>query len=156
MADADFPSLARRDAELIGESPAPNGPDADAPVALDPVLASRLSEIEASARAGHAAFQAALEPARAATGAARGAEPGGEAWAQAVNAVSALEVSRRDVAVLMGDLDALYVARLAEEAAGTAMPGGSGQIDAARARITGWANAEEAEIARLRAMIGGS
>ncbi|WP_017671861.1 hypothetical protein [Blastomonas sp. AAP53] len=132
---ADRPSLARREVELRDRQAEAKAPPPAITAIADPSLARDLTAMLARADKAEADFALARSAAQAATGAARGKEVGSEAWSVAQTRISALGAPRRDLAQLLGDLEELYVARLAKEAAGELEPGGSDQIEQARQHV---------------------
>jgi Meckel syndrome type 1 protein len=154
-AQGDFPSLAPRAAE--GElSPAAacerSGcsvvPDpaaaAPAPVANDPQLAARISELAERARAGGRAFAALLPDAQGSV--ARAGAAGSEPWVQAQQLVSRLEGARSPTADALAELEALAIAR--SEDAGTSQEDRE-RVLAAVQEIRALAQAQRAELERL-------
>lgn len=166
--DGDFPSLARRPAELGEQSatqpgqpagtpgrvagsgmPAPAAPDATASEQAVPAdLSGRLAELERSAREAHARFAAARGRAVQLTGAARGAAVGSEAWAVATVAVADLESARSDAMISLGELDRLYAAQRIDG-------GDGGAIAAVRDQVTAWVADEDAVLADLAGRMRG-
>jgi len=158
MADADFPSLARRDYEVTDTIEAESLAEDEnaierAGLEPDPALATQLTAIEAQARKSHAAYDAKRPAVRALAEGAKGAPISSEAWSVAQAAFSDLEASRRDIAVLLADLDSLYIARLLQEVDGSVAQGGADQIKATHDRIQRLFDAEASELDALQAML---
>lgn len=161
MAQADFPSLARRDIEIRTERNSSEGDSEGEQAAAidraglqsDPALAAQLAAIETGARKTHAEFEAKRPGVRQLAESAKGNAAGSERWSVAQTAISDLDASRRELAVVLGDIDSLYVARLLQEADGTAVQGGADQLKASHDRIMLWFAAEQREIDDLQAML---
>lgn len=147
---ADRPSLARRDVELRDREAEAKAPPPPIESIADPALARDLTAILARADKAEADFAIARSAAQQDAGAARGKATGSEAWAVAQTSISALDAPRRDLAELLGDLEELYVARLAKEAAGELQPGGSDQIDQARKHVLALVESQDQVIDTLK------
>jgi len=164
----EFPSLARRQAELTGQ-PAPTGAPAngapgriegsaqpDAPAAgtvvrqeeISANLAARLRELGSAAREAHRRFEAKQARAGQLTAAARGAAPGSEAWSVATIAVGELEAARSDAMVSLGELDRLYAQERIDG-------GDGGAIAAVRGQVTAWVADEDAVLVELAGRLKG-
>lgn len=154
-AQGDFPSLAPRAVE--GErSPAAAcasgcastlavpAAGAPAPVADDPQLASRISELAQRARSGDREFAELLPEARRSI--ARAGSSGSEPWIEAQQLVSRLEAARGPTVDALAELDALAVAR--SEDAGTSEGDRQRIVDVAR-EIRALSEAQRAELDRL-------
>lgn len=162
LAQGDFPSLALRDIEAqLAAQPGDSDSGADAegadqagavdPISLlGPDLAIKLGAMEAEARKTHLAYESKSISVRAAVEAARGAAAGAERWSVAQTLLSDLDASRRELAVTLGDLDGLYVARLLREAEGTEPIGGAQQLLATRNRIAIWFDQQASALTNLQ------
>ncbi len=153
-----YPSLARQPAEAATWDPATPGadgrPSGSAPVAapasdaavvqspVSPELASRLAQLEDSARAAHARFAAKQARATQLVAAARGVAVASEPWSVATVALAELESARSDAMVSLGELDRLYVAQRIDG-------GDGGSIAAVRDQVTAWVADEDAVLADL-------
>ncbi|MBC2665810.1 hypothetical protein H7F51_09765 [Novosphingobium flavum] len=162
----EFPSLAKRQAELAlearpaGSPPAPaaagapgritgsGAPAAPAPDAtaseraVSGDLAARLRELGDSAREAHDRFGEKRERARQLVAAANGAQVASEAWSVATVAVADLESARSDAMISLGELDRLYAAERIDGGDGVA-------IAAVRDQVTAWVADEDAVLAEL-------
>ena len=162
--DRDFPSLARRPAELavdggqaattpgrFGGSAQPAPPVGDATVtqqAVSPELSARLRQLEGAAREAHARFEAKRARTGALTAAARSAAPASEAWSVATVAIADLETARSDTMVSLGELDRLYAQERIDG-------GDGGAIAAVRDQVTAWVADEDAVLADLAGRLRG-
>ena len=157
-AQGDFPSLAPRAVEGA-LSPAANcrrdesacGPSVPAPatpVADDPQLAARLSELVGRARGGDREFAALLPAAR--RSAARAGASGSEPWIEAQQLVSRLEAARNATVDALAELDALAIGR-SEDAATS--PQDRERVLAAAREIRTLAEAQRSELERLNAQL---
>lgn len=157
---ADYPSLARRDAERITAervtgtaqvaTPAPSPPAAPP----SPQLAGRVAQLVEQARASHQRFTARRGATERLVGAARGAAVASESWSVATTAVADLEAARNGTATALAELDQIYVA----EAVTAAETGETGNVDMAstgRAQVEALAAEEQATIDRLRGRLRG-
>ncbi|WP_373487350.1 hypothetical protein [Blastomonas sp.] len=151
----DFPSLERRDIETRDRQAEALAPPPPVVTVNDPALAGELRAIEAKAEAARQSFAAAVAATRQSVNAARGAAVGSESWSVAQTQISALGASRRELSQILGDLDARYVARLQQEAAGTVTAGGSTQILDARTRIIAVIEAQDQTLAAMKAGLAG-
>lgn len=156
----EFPSLAKRPAELaleaapapapvapgrISGSGAPASPAPDAVVSQRPVsadLTARLGQLQDAARAAHDRFTGKRALAGQLVSAASGAAPASEAWSVATVAVAELESARSDAMVSLGELDRLYAAERVDG-------GDGGAIAAVRDQVTAWVADEDAVLAEL-------
>lgn len=144
-----FPSLAPRAAETID----PRIPVEAVPaaVAADPLLASRLNELVAQARAGDAAFglaAAAAERLIAVAGAAQG-----ESWVAAQQALSAAVAARAPTTGAMGDINELAATAIAQR--GWIPPANRSAIEAAAALVGEVERAQASRIDAMSARLGG-
>lgn len=165
----EFPSLAWRPAELIGEkslasadhaestpariagSGAPAVPAGDAAVtqvAVSADLSARLAQLGEAARAANERFSGKRSRAVSLASAARGAAQGSEAWAVATVAMADLESARSDVMISLGELDRLYAAARVDG-------GDGGAIAAVRDQVTAWVADEDAVLADLGGRLKG-
>jgi len=160
----EFPSLARRPAELAGEgiagtagsgriagSGAPASPARDVPAMQQAVpadLPARLAQLGDAARAAHGRFAGKRERAGQLVGGAINAAVGSEAWAVATVALADLESARSDVMVSLGELDRLYAAARVDG-------GDGGAIAAVRDQVTAWVADEDAVLADLGGRLKG-
>lgn len=152
---AELPSLERREVELRDREAEAKAPPPPIESIADPALARELTAILARADKAEADFALARSAAQQAAGAARGKEVGSEDWSVAQTRISALDAPRRELAQILGDLEQLYVARLQKEAAGEVKPGGSDQIEQARASVLALLENQDEVIGRLKASIAG-
>lgn len=152
---ADRPSLERRAVELRDRQAEAKAPPPPIATITDSALARDLAAMLARADKAEADFAIARSAAQQDAGAARGKATGSEAWSVAQTSISALDAPRRDLAELLGDLEELYVARLAKEAAGEVEPGGSDQIDRARQHVLALVESQDQVIATLKTGLGG-
>jgi hypothetical protein len=166
-AQGEFPSLAKRPAELALEAapvataavpatperitgsgtpvaPAPGATATDQAVSAD--LATRLRDLNESARAAHERFAAKRPRAATLVGAASGAAVASEAWSVATVAVADLESARSDAMISLGELDRLYAAERIDG-------GDGGAIAAVRDQVTAWVADEDAVLAELGARL---
>ena len=150
---ADRPSLERRDVELRDRQAEAKAPPPSIESIADPSLARDLTAILARADKAEADFAIARSASQQAAGAARGKPVGSETWSVAQTSISALDAPRRDLAELLGDLEELYIARLAKEAAGELQPGGSDQIDQARKHVLALVESQDQAIGMLKASL---
>ncbi len=146
-ASSDFPSLAMRPAEreLSTEEPVRT----PVMVASDPALLTRLAELRRLAAEGQSDFAAALEPARRAAAAAGGARS--ESWIIAQQALSRLEESRGPTSRALAELDRLRLQRAALPTA----QGDFDEVEAAFAEVARLAEAQQRDLAALRAQLEG-
>ncbi len=162
----EFPSLARRPAELIGESapalsagepariggsglpaaPAPGVSATQQEVSAD--LSARVAQLGEAARAASERFAGKRTRTATLVGAAQGAAVGSEAWAVATVAIADLESARSDVMVSLGELDRLYAAARVDG-------GDGGAIAAVRDQVTAWVADEDAVLADLGGRLQG-
>lgn len=152
---ADRPSLARRDVELRDRQAEAKAPPPPIETVSDPALAKDLAAILGKADNAEADFALARSPAQVATGAARGASVGSEPWSVAQTRISALDAPRQQLSQLLGDLEELYVARLAKEAAGEVTVGGAAQIEQARAHVLALLASQDGVIDALKSSLAG-
>ena len=149
---ADYPSLARRDAERLAEQPQPAGAETPAP-APGPALEARLARLVNDAGAAHRRFSARTAAARTASARPGASTRGGDAWINAQVALSALEAARSTTMVSLAELDRLYAdARLAWDAGESPE---AAAIARARTQVDGWAAEQDRAIAAILSRIGG-
>jgi hypothetical protein len=157
-AQGDFPSLAPRAVEGA-LSPAANcrrddqscespAPAPAAPVADDPQLAARLSELVERARGGEREFAELLPAAR--RSASRAGRSGSEPWIEAQQLVSRLEAARSSTVDALAELEALAAAR-SEDAATS--PADRERVLAAAGEIRALAEAQRSELERLNGQL---
>ncbi len=106
---ANYPSLAIRDAERAYNSPepaAPAQPAAQSPLSAE--LAQRLAQLQDSAASAHRAFIDAAPGTARLVDAAAGSDVTSDRWAIAQVALASLESARSQAAVPLGDLDLLH------------------------------------------------
>lgn len=151
----DFPSLARRDVELRDRQAEALAPPPPIEAVADPALARELKGVLDKAEDAQETFAVARSAAQQATAGARNAPVGSEAWSVAQTRISTLESSRRQLTELLGDLEALYTARLVQEADGKVKAGGSGQIDQTRKFVLQLVEAQDKVINDLKANLAG-
>lgn len=160
-AAADTPSLTPRPMEyelsgrtvphcLAGPAAAP-APAPQAPAAPDAQLGADVERLLGSARQGQGEFAAILPAAR--SSAARAGAPGSESWVAAQIALSRLEAARGRTADALAEVERLLLAR--SNAPG-ANPQDLQRLEAAAAEVRALAEAQDAELARLTAALGGS
>lgn len=145
--NGDYPSLAKRPIEsrfeVVESTPLlPPGP-------LPSDLAGKLDVWRARAAAADSAFMAALGPTEAAVAAAAGTAAPGERWIAAQQALSRLAVARGPLTDALADVDALYLARQADDAI-DGMPA----IAALRSELAAVQAAQDARLAALAARLG--
>lgn len=109
-----FPSLARRPAERIAETP-PAPHEQPVPVPPDPALIARIEVLETMARAADARFRARTAQARALISAAAGAPIASEEWSVATIALSELEAARSEAMIALAEIDSLHARAVIEE-----------------------------------------
>ncbi|MFD1612344.1 hypothetical protein ACFSCW_11070 [Sphingomonas tabacisoli] len=138
------PSLAKRPVE--GQSFDEPARTAAAPVVADAGLLSRIADLVARAQAGQRAFADLLPRAReAASGA--GAE-GSEGWIAAQQLLSALESARAPSTQALGELDALLAERV-----NTGKEDGLNELQGADTQVSTLVDAQQSELASIRARI---
>lgn len=103
-----YPSLAVRPAERVGGTFAVTNPVPD-PAPLDQPALSRIDRFLSSARATHARFVDRAGTARSQVAAGRGTSPDDNRWALAQVALADLESIRSENAVVLGDIDLMFV-----------------------------------------------
>jgi hypothetical protein len=143
-ASGDYPALGKRAIESQFDVIATAPPPAPGPLPVD--LAERLAAWRSRAAGADAAFAAALPPATAAVTAAAGAPVASESWIIAQQALSRLAVARGALTDGLADVDALYLARLRDDAVD-----GLPMIAALRAEMTTMQAAQDAALAALAA-----
>ena len=147
-ARADYPSLAIRNEEraegtfAVGESKRLDVPPVEAGATAD------VAALLATARTAHARFTQLAPEARRRVGAAGARATASDAWGAAQVAVAELEAARSEVAILLGDLDALYIAQAVQAEA-------NAELTAARDQVLGWIAEEDVVLAELGARLGG-
>lgn len=149
VTDADTARAADQGRITGSRSAAPSAPDtvvSQAPVSAE--LATRLKQLENSARAAHERFVGKRPVARQLVAAARGTAIASEAWSIATVAVADLESARSDAMVSLGELDRMYVAQRIDGGNGT-------EIAAVRDQVTAWVTDEDAVLADLGNRLGG-
>ncbi len=152
MQDGEFPTLATRNVEKYYAS-AESERQASTPAApLNAAIAAQAREMLAKAQKGQRAFAEALPGARQSAMNARGAATGGESWAVATTRISALDASRGESAMALADLDQLYADQVTGE---IDSPATAQAIGDARRTVHDMVQAQDSEIASLRAMLGG-
>jgi hypothetical protein len=141
------PSLAQRAAEAID----PRVPIPANPVVgpVDPALASRLAELMAQVRQGHAAFEATASESTRLAAAAGPAQS--EGWITAQQSLSALVAARAPVTQAIADIDALTAAKLI--ATGGVAPGDLAAIQTASTEANAINQNEAETIERLQAQL---
>lgn len=107
---AEYPSLARRQAERVSGAALPAAASTQPGPAPSAAVLSRLDSLVSTARAADERFSAREAQARALVGSATGAALGSESWAVASVALSQLESARSDAMVALAELDELYAA----------------------------------------------
>ena len=106
---ANYPSLAIRDAERAYNSPTPAAPaQAAAQSPLSPEVAQRLAQLQDAATSAHRAFTNAAPRTARLVDAAAGSDVTSDRWAIAQVALASLESARSQAAVPLGDLDLLH------------------------------------------------
>ncbi len=142
----DYPSLAQRPAERVEGSFTPDDSSVQptAPLAASPDLVARLADLQRQAKAAHGEFL------RAAPGAERLAARSGatasDSWAAAQIALADLDSIRSRVAVILADLDSLWVDATVEATAREA-------VGSARDSVEALVAEEDAVLARLRGRV---
>ncbi|MDG6080317.1 hypothetical protein E3U23_14085 [Erythrobacter litoralis] len=147
----DYPSLAVRDVERAQGSFEPTeSRRLDVPavaVDLEGGVEARLTALVSAARAAHETFLSLVPEARRRVGAAGSRSIASDAWGAAQISVAEMEAARSQVAIPLGDLDAIYISRAvqAEEA---------DAIVSAREQVLGWIAEEDAVLEELGARLG--
>lgn len=100
----EYPSLARRPAELAPPQPTPL-PPVPAPSAA---VLQRVEQLAGDAARAHGAFLAAAPGVRRTVEAARGQGPGSDGWARAQVAVAGLQATRGPATTALADIDRIY------------------------------------------------
>jgi hypothetical protein len=135
--DGQFPSLAKRPAELVAE-----GRIARSVLPLPDDIPGRVAALIEAGRSAQARFEARRAATASAVAAAAGAERASDAWSKATVALADLSAARSETAVPLAELDQLYVAQR--------VGGGDGNaIAAARDQMTAWVADEDAVLAGL-------
>lgn len=141
---ANYPSLAIRDAERAYNSPEPAAlpqPAAQSPLSAD--LVQRLAHLETAATSAHRAFTDAAPATARLVSAAAGSDVTSDRWAIAQVALASLESARSHAAVPLADLDLLHAdAAIALDQ--------HRAIEDARNAVTGMIAQEDAILAGLR------
>jgi len=162
-----FPSLAKRPAELVAEgriarsalpaAPLP-APARGLELELPENPAARAGALAETARTAHARFEEQRGPTAALVTAAKGSARGAEPWAVAGIALAELSAARSDTAVPLAELDEIDVAHrvgAANSIGAKRVDGGDGQaIAAARDQVTAWVADEDAVLADLSGRLG--
>ena len=147
----DYPSLAIRDVERAQGSFEPTeSRRLDVPeveVDLEGGVEARLGALVGAARTAHETFLDLMPEARRRVGAAGSRSVASDAWGAAQVSVAELEAARSQVAIPLGDLDAIYVSQ-------TVQAEQSAQVVAARDQVLGWIAEEDAVLAELGARLG--
>ena len=149
--DGQFPSLAKRPAELVAEGriarsvlpvvPRP-APVEGLSLPLPDDIPGRVAALIEAGRSAQARFEARRAATASAVAAAAGAERASDAWSKATVALADLSAARSETAVPLAELDQLYVAQR--------VGGGDGNaIAAARDQMTAWVADEDAVLAGL-------
>lgn len=108
--ETTYPSLSIRDFERNGAQYAVAQGEADLmPAPLPADKAARLGALRSEIEALHRAFLAAAPDARRAAENAGGAGPGSDRWSAAAVALASLDSQRSQAAVILADLDVLFV-----------------------------------------------
>jgi len=152
-ASADFPSLARRDAERAAASAEAAPPPAPPPAITPPDAAttSKVADLVRSARAAHGRFSARRGSAESLVGNARGAPSGSDAWAVASVAIGELDAARGATALPLSELDTLYTAERVAHAEGET--GDALAIDEGRQAVAALLAEEDRVLAGLAARL---
>lgn len=143
---AGYPSLARRDAERIAESPPETPASPSATLPPDRAVLARLDVLVAQAKTAHDKFRARRGRAETLVRAASGAPVASESWSVATVALADIESARSDAMVALADIDAIDVATRLEGTPATATV-----VKAARDNVTALVGEQDAVLARLRA-----
>jgi hypothetical protein len=138
---ADYPSLARRDAERTMD--VPQAVPSATPVPLPPGAdqTARLAGLVDQARGAHRRFDSRRSKAERAVAA--GGARGSESWGTANVALADLESARSEAMIALADLDQLYAKARIDGADISA-------IAAARDQVMGWIGEEDRVLAGLR------
>lgn len=149
-APGEYPSLARRPAELATTAPSP--PVAEALALPDAALSARLSRLVDQVNIAHARFRERRAQAEQSVANGAGAAIGSEGWAQANVALAGLESSRSEAMLSLAELDQLAAAdRVAHY---NELSGNGAAIAAARDRIVPLIDEEDRILAALRGRLG--
>jgi len=153
---ADYPSLARRDAERITGTaqPAPSTPVLPpAPPPPDAQVSARLAQLVEQARAANGRFAAQRGQTERLVGQGSGSKMSSESWAVASVALAQLESARSDTMVAMASIDEIHAA---DALAHYNTPSGDEPaIAAARTQVTGWIDEQDAVLDVLGRKLGG-
>lgn len=145
---ANYPSLAKREAERIGDAP-PATPATEAPAPPPSAQTmAELADLVAQARSAHRQFLAHRPQAERLTSAASGAAIASESWAVASVALADLESARSNAMIALARLDEIYAAARVEGSDASA-------IGEARGQVIALVGEEDRVLASLRARIVG-
>lgn len=140
----DYPSLAIRPAERVEpEAPAEPPPP---PAPLPAEIVARLAELQAAADQASAAFDRLAPGVTTRVQSGRGAAVGSDRWSDAQVAVSQLDAARTALSSALTDIDILYNERAAALES-------RGEIDIARQGVADRLAAQDATLARLKALL---
>ncbi len=145
----DHPSLAPRAIErFTAAEPAPT-PSPPAILPEDASRRERISALTVQAVEADARFREGLVEAQGAVSKGAGAAPGSEAWVQAQQAISRIEILREPVSRSLADLDALQVSAVQAEVGTDA----AAELDTAIQKIGAIDAQEEQAIVTLRDLL---
>lgn len=145
---ANYPSLARRAAERIGDTPAATQAAEVPPPAPSPEMLAQLADLVTQARSAHRQFLAHRPQAERLTAAASRAAIASESWAVASVALADLESSRSNAMIALARLDEIYAAARVDG-------GNVGAIAEARGQVITLVGEEDRVLANLRGRIAG-
>lgn len=137
-----YPSLELRPAERMTGAFVPV-PPTEGPAPMPEGTLGRLGALEASARAAHARFVEQAPAARALVTAGRGADASDNRWSAAQVALADLDGIRSETAVVLGDIDLMFVDATLADSDRVA-------IERSRQAIVALITQEDAVLAELR------
>lgn len=147
-----YPSLARRSFETtVPAGPVPTV--AEAPIASDADLLTRIEALRSQGQEGTAAFDASYGAVAERARAGASASVGSENWVVAEVAIARLEQERGPVMVALASLDSLYAERMNAAASGDAVPAALEAIEAARQPMLAAVESQNNRIETLKAML---
>lgn len=142
-----FPSLTMRDGERVTGTFTPVAPEKVVSPPPSTETLGKLAKLRADAADANQRFSKAAQEAQAPVAAARGAEPGTEAWELAQVALAELSARRSETAVVLADLDQIYVETRLDA-------GDPAEIEAAVNEVADEVSAQDKAIDALEASLG--